>query len=255
MIDLNISLINYQPKTDLLKDRVILVTGAGDGIGKSAALAYARHGATVVLHGRTISKLEAVYDQIEQAGGCKPAILPLQLSSATELEYSKLLSTLQNQFGHLDGILHNAGMLGHRLPLEQYDAQTWDEVIAVNLRAPFVMTQALLPLLKKSKDAAIVFTTSGVGRTARAEWGAYSVSKFGIEALNSIFAAEFADSPDIRFNCINPGATRTDMRANAYPNENPAVLAIPDDIMASYLYLIGPDSKGVTGQSIDAQKP
>lgn len=255
MIDLNISLINYQPKTDLLKDRVILVTGAGDGIGKSAALAYARHGATVVLHGRTISKLEAVYDQIEQAGGCKPAILPLQLSSATELEYSKLLSTLQNQFGHLDGILHNAGMLGHRLPLEQYDAQTWDEVIAVNLRAPFVMTQALLPLLKKSKDAAIVFTTSGVGRTARAEWGAYSVSKFGIEALNSIFAAEFADSPDIRFNCINPGATRTDMRANAYPNENPAVLATPDDIMASYLYLIGPDSKGVTGQSIDAQKP
>ena len=255
MIDLNISLINYQPKTDLLKDRVILVTGAGDGIGKSAALAYARHGATVVLHGRTISKLETVYDQIEQAGGCKPAILPLQLSSATELEYSKLLSTLQNQFGRLDGILHNAGMLGHRLPLEQYDAQTWDEVIAVNLRAPFVMTQALLPLLKKSKDAAIVFTTSGVGRTARAEWGAYSVSKFGIEALNSIFAAEFADSPDIRFNCINPGATRTDMRANAYPNENPAVLATPDDIMASYLYLIGPDSKGVTGQSIDAQKP
>ncbi|XID76121.1 YciK family oxidoreductase [Alkanindiges sp. WGS2144] len=245
---------SYQPKADLLKDRVILVTGAGDGIGKSAALAYARHGATVVLHGRTISKLEAVYDQIEQAGGAKPAILPLQLSSATELEYSQLLAALQQQFGRLDGILHNAGILGERVPLEQYDAHVWDDVMNVNLRAPFVLTQALLPLLKASQDAAVVFTSSGVGRTARAEWGAYSVSKFGIEALSKIFAAEFADFPDIRFNCINPGATRTEMRAQAYPNENPQVLPTPNEIMPAYLYLIGPDSKGINGQSLDAQQ-
>lgn len=256
MIDLKqIDLKQYQPRTDLLKNRVILVTGAGDGIGKSAALTYARHGATVVLHGRTISKLEAVYDQIEQAGGAKPAILPLHLSSASELEYSQLFTTLQNQFGRLDGILHNAGILGHRVALEQYDVQTWDEVMNVNLRAPFLLTQFLLPLLKQSQDASVIFTTSGVGRTARAKWGAYSVSKFGVEALSKIFAAEFANSGAIRFNCINPGATRTSMRADAYPNENPQTLATPDNIMPAYLYLMGPDSHGITGESMDAQQP
>lgn len=248
-----IDLTYYQPASDLLKNRVILVTGAGDGIGKAAALAYAKHGATVVLHGRTLSKLEAVYDQIERSGGAKPAILPLQLSSASELEYTKLLTTLNEQFGRLDGLLHNAGVLGHRVPLEQYDVQTWDDVMSVNLRAPFLLTQSLLPLLKQSTDAAVIFTTSGVGRTARAEWGAYSVSKFGIEALSKIFAAEFAGTGNIRFNCINPGATRTQMRAHAYPNENPQTLRSPDEIMQAYLYLIGADSKGVTGQSIDAQ--
>ena len=249
MLDLN----HYQPRSNLLENRIILVTGAGEGIGKSAALTYAHHGATVVLHGRTIAKLEAVYDQIEQAGGCKPAILPLHLDNVSELEYSQLFSTLQQQFGRLDGILHNAGILGHRVPLEQYDAQTWDAVMNVNLRAPFLLTQTLLPLLKQSPDASVVFTSSGVGRTARAQWGAYSVSKFGVEALSRIFAAEFADQAAIRFNCVNPGATRTSMRADAYPEENPQTVASPDSIMPAYLYLIGPDSRGVTGLSIDAQ--
>jgi NAD(P)-dependent dehydrogenase (short-subunit alcohol dehydrogenase family) len=243
----------YQPVSNLLKDRVILVTGAGEGIGKAAALAYAKYGATVILHGRTLSKLEAVYDQIEQAGGAQPAILPLNLSSATAHEYEKLLETLQGQFGRVDGILHNAGVLGERVPLEQYDTETWDEVMQVNLRAPFLLTQALLPLLHKSKDASVIFTTSGVGRTARAGWGAYSVSKFGIEALSKIFAEEFKDIDTIRFNCINPGATRTAMRALAAPEENPEVLPTPEQIMPAYLYLIGADSQGVTGESIDAR--
>lgn len=250
-----IELTQYQPPTNLLENRIILVTGASDGIGKSAALAYARHGATVVLHGRTISKLEAVYDQIEQAGGAKPAILPLHLASTSELEYSQLVAMLQNQFGRLDGILHNAGILGHRIALEQYDVQTWDEVMNVNLRAPFLLTQSLLPLLRQSPDASVIFTSSGVGRTARAEWGAYSVSKFGVEALSTIFAAEFAHNPAIRFNCINPGATRTRMRADAYPQENPQTVATPDSIMPAYLYLMGPDSRGVSGESVDAQQP
>jgi NAD(P)-dependent dehydrogenase (short-subunit alcohol dehydrogenase family) len=249
MIDLK----HYQPRTDLLKDRVILVTGAGDGIGKAAALTYAAHGASVVLHGRTLSKLEAVYDLIEQAGGAQPAILPLQLSSASELEYSQLLTTLTNQFGRLDGILHNAGVLGHIRPLAQYDIETWDEVMHVNLRAPFLLTQALLPLLQQSTDASVIFTSSGVGRTARAGWGAYSISKFGTEALSKIFAEEFKAEGRIRFNCINPGATRTAMRAQAAPNEDPLVLPAPEQIMPAYLYLMGEDSRGVTGESVDAR--
>ena len=244
---------SYQPDPDLLKGRVILVTGCGDGIGRAAAINYALHGATVVLHGRSINKLEIIYDEIEALGAPQPAILPLQLSSASAHDYDTLFHTLDKQFGRLDGILHNAGILGERVTLENYPAEVWDEVLKVNLRAPFVLTQALLPLLKRSDSASIIFTSSGVGRDARAEWGAYSVSKFGVEALSQIFAREFADQDNIRFNCINPGGTRTAMRAKAYPSEDPKTLPTPEDIMPAYLYLMGKDSHAVTGESIDAQ--
>lgn len=244
---------SYQPDPDLLKGRVILVTGCGDGIGRAAAINYALHGATVVLHGRSINKLEIIYDEIEALGAPQPAILPLQLSSASAHDYDTLFHTLDKQFGRLDGILHNAGILGERVTLENYPAEVWDDVLNVNLRAPFVLTQALLPLLKRSDSASIIFTSSGVGRDARAEWGAYSVSKFGVEALSQIFAREFADQDNIRFNCINPGGTRTAMRAKAYPSEDPKTLPTPEDIMPAYLYLMGKDSHTVTGESIDAQ--
>lgn len=138
----------YQPRPDLLKDRIILITGAGDGIGRAAALSYALHGATVVLHGRTLNKLEVIYDEIEGLGAPQPAILPLQLSSASPRDYELLVDTLERQFGRLDGILHNAGILGERTELENYPVDVWDDVMAVNLRAPFVMTQELMPLLK-----------------------------------------------------------------------------------------------------------
>ncbi|MCJ8146901.1 YciK family oxidoreductase [Acinetobacter sp. A3.8] len=244
---------SYQPDPDLLKGRVILVTGCGDGIGRAAAINYALHGATVVLHGRSINKLEIIYDEIEALGAPQPAILPLQLSSASAHDYDTLFNTLDKQFGRLDGILHNAGILGERVTLENYPAEVWDDVLNINLRAPFVLTQALLPLLKRSDSASIIFTSSGVGRDARAEWGAYSVSKFGVEALSQIFAREFADQDNIRFNCINPGGTRTAMRAKAYPSEDPKTLPTPEDIMPAYLYLMGKDSHAVTGESIDAQ--
>ncbi len=244
---------SYQPDPDLLKGRVILVTGCGDGIGRAAAINYALHGATVVLHGRNINKLEIIYDEIEALGAPQPAILPLQLSSASAHDYDTLFHTLDKQFGRLDGILHNAGILGERVTLENYPAEVWDDVLNINLRAPFVLTQALLPLLKRSDSASIIFTSSGVGRDARAEWGAYSVSKFGVEALSQIFAREFADQDNIRFNCINPGGTRTAMRAKAYPSEDPKTLPTPEDIMPAYLYLMGKDSHTVTGESIDAQ--
>ncbi len=242
----------YQPRPDLLKDRVILITGAGDGIGRAAAISFALHGATVVLHGRTLNKLEVIYDEIEGLGAPQPAILPLQLSSASSRDYELLVDTLDKQFGRLDGILHNAGILGKRTELVHYPADVWDDVMAVNLRAPFVMTQELLPLLEKSAHASVVFASSGVGREVRERWGAYSVSKIAIEAVSKLFAQENVH-PNIRYNCINPGATRTAMRAKAYPDEDPKTLPTPESIMPAYLYLMGDDSLHMNGQSIDAQ--
>jgi len=176
----------------------------------------------------------------------------LQLSSASTRDYELLVDTLSQQFGRLDGILHNAGILGERTELAHYPVDVWDDVMAVNLRAPFVMTQALLPLLQQSEHASVVFASSGVGREARALWGAYSVSKIAIEAVSKIFAAENT-YPNVRFNCINPGATRTAMRAKAYPDEDPKTLPLPEAIMPAYLYLMGEDSLHLNGSSIDAQ--
>lgn len=246
-------MINYEAPPGLLADRVILVTGAGDGIGRAAAKALAAHGATVVLAGRTLAKLEKVYDEIEANGDPQPALVPVDFSIAGPEEYRQLADTIESEFGHIDGILHNAGVLGDITPLEMYDPDTWDTVMKVNLRAPLLLTQALLPLLKQSPDASIVFTTSSVGRRARAFWGAYAVSKCGIEGLSRMLADELMNTSNIRVNCINPGATRTTMRASAYPGEDPASVKVPDDIMPLYLYLMGPDSLGVTGQSLDAQ--
>jgi NAD(P)-dependent dehydrogenase (short-subunit alcohol dehydrogenase family) len=245
----------YQPTAGLLRGRTILVTGAGDGIGRTAALTFARYGATVLLLGRTLSKLEAVYDEIEQAGGAQPALLPMNLASATMSEYQQLANMIEQEIGGLDGILHNAAILGPLTPLQMYDPDTFDEVININMRAPFQLTQTLLPLLRQSTDASVIFTSSSVGRTPRAFWGAYAVSKMGIEGLSKIFSDELANVSSIRFNCINPGPTRTNMRAHAYPGENPFNLPTPDQIMPTYLYLMGADSKGVTGQSLDVPRP
>ncbi|MEC7120020.1 MAG: YciK family oxidoreductase [Pseudomonadota bacterium] len=250
-----LELTDYHPPSDLLKGRAILVTGAGEGIGRAAALSFAQYGATVLLLGRTLEKLEAVYDEIEKAGGAQPALLPLNLSSASMSDYTQMAQMIEEQIGRLDGILHNAAMLGPLTPLQMYDPDTWDDVMNVNLRAPFQMTQTLLPLLRQSPDASVLFTTSSVGRTARAFWGAYAISKCGIEGLAKIFSDELANVSSIRFNCINPGATRTNMRAHAYPGENPMNLPTPEQIMPSYLYLMGADSQGITGHSIDAIRP
>ncbi|HSB95560.1 MAG TPA: YciK family oxidoreductase [Spongiibacteraceae bacterium] len=245
---------HYQPASDLLRDRVILVTGAGDGIGRAAALSFAAHGAAVILLGKTIEKLTAVYDEIEQAGGPQPAIYPLKLGGATWQDYETLRDTVTEEFGRLDGLLHNAGILGQRKSILDSTEADWSEVLQVNLTSNFLLTKALLPLLQFSDDASIVFTSSGVGRKGRAYWGAYAVSKFGIEGLAQVLADELDSTTNIRVNCINPGATNTAMRRIAYPAENPAVNPFPEQIMPSYLYLLGPDSKGITGQSFDAQQ-
>lgn len=244
---------DYHPNKDLLKERVILVTGAGDGIGRAAAKAYAAHGATVILLGRTLKKLEAVYDEIEAQGGPQPLIHPLDLEQATPEDYDRLAEAVDTELGRLDGLLHNAGLLGKRTPIADYDINTWCQVMHVNVTAPLMLTQALLPLLEKSQDASIIFTSSGVGRKGRAFWGAYAVSKFATEGFMETLADELDGVSNIRVNCINPGATRTRMRAQAYPAEDIKSNPLPEEIMPIYLYLMGSDSKAISGQSLNAQ--
>ncbi len=230
-----------------------MVTGASDGIGKALAVHIAGLGAQVVLHGRNTKKLESVYDQITNLQAApRPSIAVLDLATADSDAYSSLVDSVEQEFGRLDGLVHNAGILGQRLSIEQYDVAEWQRVVHLNLTVPFVLTQALLPLLRHSSDPSIIFTSSGVGRVGKAFWGAYSVSKFGTEALSQILADENRHTP-LRVNCINPGPVRTKMRLAAYPAEDRDALKRPEDIMASYVYLLGPDSQGVTGESIDVQ--
>ncbi|MGI9309720.1 MAG: YciK family oxidoreductase [Gammaproteobacteria bacterium] len=250
---MNDAVKTYTAAPDLLKDRVIMVTGAGAGIGRSAALSCAAHGATVILLGRTTKKLEEVYDEIETAGGARPGIAVLDLLKAQGEAYTQLATTIDQEYGKLDGLLHNAGILGQRSPIEHHEVKSWLQVMHVNVNSAFILTQAMLPLLKAAPEASIVFTSSGVGRVGRAYWGAYAVSKFATEGLAQVLADEMRDSTNIRVNCINPGATRTNMRSSAYPAEDPEQLKHPDAIMGPYLYLLGPDSKDVNGQSLDCQ--
>lgn len=240
---------DYKPKADLLQDRVILVTGAGDGIGRAAAESFAAHGATVVLLGKTISKLEAVYDAIEAAGGPTPAIYPLHMVGATPHDYDELAQKLEENFGRLDGILHNAAELPYLSRISDYDVETWLKVMQVNLNAPFIITQTCLPLLKKSEDASVVFTSDSVAKQGKAYWGAYGAAKAGAENLMQILAEELENSP-IRVNSIDPGPTLTALRKRVYPGEDPSGLKQPAALMPNYLWLMGPDSKGTTGQSL-----
>jgi NAD(P)-dependent dehydrogenase (short-subunit alcohol dehydrogenase family) len=244
---------DYQYANDVLKDRIVLITGASDGIGKALALHTASLGAQVILHGRNTSKLEAIYDEIEALEGApRPSIAVLDLATADGDAYNSLAMSIEQEFGRLDGLVHNAGILGQRLSIEQHDPAEWQKVLHVNLTAPFVLTQVLLPLMRKSHDPSIIFTTSGVGNVGKAFWGAYSVSKFGTEGLAQILAAENQHTT-LRVNMINPGPVRTAMRLAAYPAEDRGTLPLATDILASYVYLLGPDSEGVTGKRFDAQ--
>ena len=244
---------DFVPSENCLDGKTILVTGAGDGIGRVAALTYARYGATVLLLGRTSSKLEYVYDEIESFGGKQPAMLPMNLEGATYAEMQKLENLIHREVGQLDGILHNAGMLGPLTPLEMYDVDMFAQVMKINFTATFMLTQALLPLLKDAPHGSIVFTSSSVGTHPRAFWGAYALSKQAVEGMSDIFTQETQNTTNLRFNCINPGGTRTNMRAHAYPGENPMSLKTPEDIMAGYVCLMSDESIGVRGQVVELQ--
>lgn len=243
---------NYQPTSNFLTGKTILVTGAGDGIGKEAALHYAKYGATVILLGKTVTKLTSVYDQIVTEGGVEPAIIPLDLAGATVKNYQDMAATIENQFATLDGVLHNASMLGHLEPFAQISQSDWQQVMQVNLNSQVYLTQALLPVLQKAPSASMIFTTSSVGLKGRAYWGSYAISKFATQGMMEVLADEY-ENTNMRFNCINPGATRTNMRAQAFPAEDPSKLKKPADIMPMYLYLMSQDSQDQTGKTFHAQ--
>ncbi len=243
----------YVPAADALRDRVILITGASDGIGRAVALACAAHRATVVLHGRNVRKLEAVSDEIVAAQGTMPGIVPLDLEKAGPNEYEALTKAIEQNYGRLDGLLHNAGMLGERAPIEHHEVPKWMRTLHVNLTAPFILTQACMPLLRRSQDASIVFTSSGVVSHPRAYWGAYLVSKWGSEGLRQMLADELENESNIRVNSINPGKVKTAMRLQAYPAEDRTKLATPEQITAPYLFLLGPDSRDVKNVCVGCQ--
>jgi NAD(P)-dependent dehydrogenase (short-subunit alcohol dehydrogenase family) len=247
-------MFDYQPSPDLLKDRIILVTGAGDGIGRAAAMAYAEHGATVIILGRTQHKLESLYDDIVGHHWPEPIIHPFDLLKANEENIYQLTAALAQTCGRLDGILHNAALLGSLTPLQQYKLELWDQVMQVNVKVPLMLSRACIPLLQLTNDSAIVFTSTDPREKTTAYWGAYGVSKAAQDSLMTIMADELETNTTIRVHAINPGPSRTRMRAVAYPGENPNTVTEPANLVAAYLYLMGPDARSLHGQCLDAQQ-
>ena len=244
--------MHYQPQLDLLQNRIILVTGASDGIGREAALTYSRHGASVILLGRNDDKLRAVAQEIDHAGGIPARWYTLDLLTCTPQSCQQIAQQIRLHYPRLDGVLHNAGLLGDVVPMMEQDPEIWQQVMQVNVNGTFMLTQALLPLLLQSESASLIFTSSSVGREGRANWGAYAVSKFATEGMMQVLAEEYKNR-HLRVNCINPGGTRTKMRASAFPTEDALKLKTPADIMPLYLWLMGDDSRRKTGMTFDAQ--
>jgi NAD(P)-dependent dehydrogenase (short-subunit alcohol dehydrogenase family) len=244
---------HFTPDPNELEGRTILITGAGGGLGRALALQCARAGACVILSGRNGAKLDRLYDEIVALGAPQPAIAMLDLSLATAVEYDALARVIGDEFGKLDGLVHAASLLGDRTPLEQYDVPTWCKVLHVNLTAPFILTQILLPHLRKSADASIIFVSSGVVKTPRPFWGAYAVSKTGLESVRSMLAEELEGEANIRVNSVNPGRMRTAMRAAAYPAEDPNTVPTADSVCGPFLYLLSARGRGIDGQYIEAQ--
>jgi len=242
---------DWQARKDLLKERIILVTGAGNGIGAAVAKSYAQYGATVILLDKVIRNLEQVYDAIESAAGIQPAIYPMNLEGASEKDYLDLAATIEKEFGRLDGLLHNAAMLGALIPIAHFESELWYKILQVNLNAPFLMTRSCLKLLQQSNDASVLFSSDSAGRQGKAYWGAYGISKAASENFMQVLADEMEANTSIRVNSLDPGPVATAFRSLAYPGENPERITRPEDVVAPYLYLMGPDSKGVTGKQFN----
>lgn len=236
-----------------LKGRVVAVTGVTGGIGRAVALAAAAQGAELILIGRNLKKLQALHAEFEQQFPGAALMVELDLEKAVANDYDRIADAVLDRYGRLDGLVHCAGLLGALTPIDQYDVPTWCRVMHVNVTAAFVLTQVLLPALRKSPDASVIFTSSSAGRKGRAYWGAYAVSKFAVEGMAQVMAHEFEGNSTVRVNTLNPGRARTQMRRQAYPSENLESLPLPESLVSPYLRLLGPRGAGITGQALDCQ--
>ena len=232
-----------------LKDKVILVTGANRGFGLAITMDLSKAGATVIMLGRDLGSLEYAYDAVLNAGYKEPILYPLDLEGATPENYQELQDNVLEKFDKLDGLIHNAAILGVQMPIEQYDIKLWYSTLQINLSAPFMLTQFLIPALVKSEDARILFLSSSVGREARAYWGAYSVSKFGIEGFAKTLSEEF-EKTNITVNTVNPGKLRTEMRRTAYPAEDSSTVPMPEEKSAAIVYLLSNLSPKMNGEQL-----
>lgn len=243
--------LHFHPTAEFLTGKTLLVTGASDGIGRCAAKYYAQYGADLILLGRDKKKLIDVAHSLAPTGKQILAI-PMDLSIASPNDYKTLANKISSFRTQLDGALLSAGMLGELKPIINIDSNDFDSVFNLNVRSQLLLIQALLPLLLKASSSSLILTSSSVGKKSRATWGSYAISKFALEGLMQTLADEYADTR-LRVNCINPGATRTQMRAQAKPEEDPKVLKTPEEIMPSYLFLMDQSSIAINGQSLDAQ--
>ena len=232
---------SFQPKNNLLKDKRILITGAGSGIGRQVSLDAAKMGADLILLSKDISKLYSLQDEILEKKLSEPLIVELDFHKAKEKDYKTLAENLYENYGELNGLVHIAGILGYLSPLMHTSLMQLKTVMQINFESNFLITQLALPLLLKASNPSVIFTSSGVGRKARAFWTSYSISKFAIEGLMQSLADEYEN--EIRVNSYNPGPTRTTMRAQAFPAEDPMLLKTPEDISSDYLWLLSEECK------------
>ena len=249
-----IALQDYHPTPAALAGRVVLITGAGQGLGKAIALACAAHGASLILHGRNIAKLEKTYDDIVAANHATAAIAPLDFATASDQDYENIAQTIGHEFGRLDGVVHCAAALQRLQPLAQERLDDWLVSLRVNLAAPFALTRACLPLMRRGRDASVIFTSESHGVHPAAYWGGFAVAKSGLAALLKIWADELAGSTNLRMNLVVPGPMQSPQRALTHPGEDKHKLPTPEQLLPAYLYLLGPDSKGVSGKVMELQQ-
>ena len=241
--------VNYKVKEGELEGKVILVTGANRGFGLAITMDLSKAGATVIMLGRDLGSLEYAYDEVVDAGYKEPILYPLDLEGATPENYQELQDNILDKFKKLDGLIHNAAILGTQMPIDQYDIKLWYSTLQINLSAPFMLTQFLIPALMKSDDARILFLSSTVGRKARAYWGAYSVSKFGIEGFAKTLSEEL-EKTQITVNTINPGKIRTEMRRTAYPAEDASSVPRPEEKSSVIVYLLSNEGSKINGEQL-----
>ena len=244
---------DYKAQQNALTEKVILVSGGGSGIGKSAGLIFAEHGADLILVGKNPAHLESTYQEFLDKNLKPPLLHIMDLEKSNENDFQEINTVIEKEFGKLDGLLNNAGILGDKTPLENYKIDVWKKVFDINVHASFLLTKSLLPVLKAAENSSIIFTSSGVGKRGKAYWGAYSLTKFATESMMQIFSEELENTSNVRVNSIDPGRVRTKMRASAYPAEDPLSLLEAKDIMNAYLYLMSNDSLETKGESISAQ--